>query len=334
MFSNQQSNLRSDIEMISKKLTIAAAFVLFSGLAAGAAMAQTSGAPSSTDQTSNAAAAPATPDANGGTNAAAPSAPDANGGANGGGANAGTAAPAADTGTPAAATPASGDNGSGAAPAGNAASAYGLGAFWGSGDWVLRGVTILLAIMSIGTWYIFFVKFWEQSRMLSQARIVDKRFWASANLNEGIETLPKGSVFRSVAESGVSASSGQGTGLVGLNDWIGMSLTRQVEDANARLQGGVAFLASVGSTAPFVGLFGTVWGIEHALIAIGIAGQASIDKVAGPVGEALIATAIGLGVAIPAVLLYNYLVRRNRVILEKVRGFAGDLQTYLITRAK
>ncbi len=113
-----------------------------------------------------------------------------------------------------------------------------------------------------------------------------------------------------------------------------MSLTRQVEDANSRLQGGVAFLASVGSTAPFVGLFGTVWGIYHALIAIGIAGQASIDKVAGPVGEALIMTAIGLGVAVPAVLLYNFLVRRNRVILEKVRGFAGDLQTYLITRAK
>ena len=312
--------------MISKKLTIAAAFVLFSGLAFGAAVAQTSGAPSSTDQNNGGASAPATPDASGGTNTTAPAAPDANAGNT---AAAAAPAPAADA-SPAPATPAPSDTASTA----NAASAYGLGAFWGSGDWVLRGVTILLAIMSIGTWYIFFVKFWEQSRMLSQARIVDKRFWASANLNEGIETLPKGSVFRSVAESGVSASSGQGTGLVGLNDWIGMSLTRQVEDANARLQGGVAFLASVGSTAPFVGLFGTVWGIEHALIAIGIAGQASIDKVAGPVGEALIATAIGLAVAIPAVLLYNYLVRRNRVILEKVRGFAGDLQTYLITRAK
>ena len=191
-----------------------------------------------------------------------------------------------------------------------------------------------MAIMSIGTWYIFFMKYWEQARILGHAKIVEKKFWASANLNEGIDTLPKNSVFRSVAESGVSASSGQGTGLVNLNDWIGMSLTRQVEDINARLQGGIVFLASVGSTAPFVGLFGTVWGIYHALIAIGLAGQASIDKVAGPVGEALIMTAIGLAVAVPAVLLYNYLVRRNRVILEKVRGFAGDLQTYLITRAK
>src|SRR5690242_948065 len=113
-----------------------------------------------------------------------------------------------------------------------------------------------------------------------------------------------------------------------------MSVQRAIDDIQSRLQDGLAFLATVGSTAPFVGLFGTVWGIYHALIAIGIAGQASIDKVAGPVGEALIMTAIGLGVAVPAVLLYNYLVRRNRVIIEKVRGFAGDLQTYLITRAK
>jgi len=140
-------------------------------------------------------------------------------------------------------------------------------------------------------------------------------------------------MFRGIAESGVRASQG-GTSLVNLNDWIGMSLTRQLEDANAKLQGGIAFLASVGSTAPFVGLTGTVWGILQALIAIGVAGQASIDKVAGPVGEALIMTAIGLFVAVPAVLTYNYLVRRNKVITEKLRAFAGDLQTYLITKSK
>jgi len=188
--------------------------------------------------------------------------------------------------------------------------------------------------MSIGTWYIFFMKFWEQSRVLSHSRIVERRFWSSANLNEGIDKLPKNSLFRSVAESGVRASSGQGTGLVNLNDWIGMSLNRQLEEANSRMQGGVAFLASVGSVAPFVGLFGTVWGILNALIGIGIAGQASIDKVAGPVGEALIATAIGLFVAVPAVLCYNYLVRRNKVINERLRSFASDLQTYLITNKK
>jgi biopolymer transport protein ExbB len=297
--------------MISKKLTIAAALVLISGLGAVCASAQT--------------AAPAAPAA-ASTTAPMP-------------ANSSTPAASADAMAPAAGAPAAAAPAPAAPKAEEAAKAptdnpYGLWALWSGGDFVARGVIILLGLMSIGTWYIFVMKYWEQSKMFSQAKVVEKRFWSSANLNEGIDHLPKDSIFRSVAESGVAASSGQGTGLVNLNDWVSMSLTRQVEDANSKLQGGVAFLASVGSTAPFVGLFGTVWGIYHALIAIGIAGQASIDKVAGPVGEALIMTAIGLGVAVPAVLLYNFLVRRNRVILEKVRGFAGDLQTYLITRAK
>ncbi|HTO27276.1 MAG TPA: MotA/TolQ/ExbB proton channel family protein [Devosia sp.] len=292
--------------MISKKLAIAAAFVLLAGAAPALAQDAAPAPAGVADQAIDQAATPATPGTPGAADqmAAQPQEP--------------AAAPAA----AAEETKAEPNN------------PYGLSELWAAGDFVARGTLILLAVMSIGTWYIFFMKFWEQSRVLSQAKIVDKKFWASANLNEGIDTLPKNSMFRAVAESGVSASSGQGTGLVNLNDWIGMSLTRQVEDANARMQGGISFLASVGSTAPFVGLFGTVWGIYHALIAIGIAGQASIDKVAGPVGEALIMTAIGLGVAVPAVLLYNFLVRRNRVILEKVRGFAADLQTYLITRAK
>lgn len=211
---------------------------------------------------------------------------------------------------------------------------YGLAAFWEKSDFVLKTVLAILAVMSVGTWYLFITKFWDQAQIISQSRVVDRRFWSSASLNEGVDKLPKNSLFRSVAESGVRASSGQGTGLVNLNDWISMSLNRQLEEANARMQGGIAFLASVGSTAPFVGLFGTVWGILNALIAIGVAGQASIDKVAGPVGQALIATALGLAVAVPAVLCYNYLVRRNKVINEKLRSFASDLQTYLITNKK
>jgi len=210
---------------------------------------------------------------------------------------------------------------------------YGLMDIIHKGNPVSLGVLTLLGIMSVGSWYIFFVKYLEQGRILGQARTVERRFWSSGTLNEGIDKLPKNSMFRLIAESGVRASQG-GTSLVGLNDWIAMSLTRQLDDANARLQGGIAFLASVGSTAPFVGLFGTVWGILQALIAIGVAGQASIDKVAGPVGEALIMTAIGLFVAVPAVLCYNFLVRRNKVIQEKLRGFAGDLQTYLISKSK
>ena len=285
--------------MNSKHLAVAAALLFLAGAASGTAIAQTPPPASTT-------AAPAT------TPAAAPAAPAA---APADAAPAPVTTPSASTGAP-------------------KANPYGLGSMWATGDLVLKTVLVLLGIMSAGTWYIFFMKFWEQSRMISQARLVDRRFWSSNTLNEGIDKLPKNSVFRMVAESGVRASSGVASGLVNVNDWIGMSLNRQLEEANSRLQGGIAFLASVGSTAPFVGLFGTVWGILNALLAIGLAGQPSIDKVAGPVGQALIATAIGLFAAVPAVLLYNFLVRRNKVINEKLRSFASDLQTYLITNKK
>jgi biopolymer transport protein ExbB len=289
-----------------KTLTIAAAIVFMTGLGAVApASAQNNAAP----------AAPA-------ADAAAPAAPAADAAA--------PAAPAAD----AAAAPAApaGDQPAGAA-AGDTSTPYGLSHIWATGSIVSRGILIVLAVMSLGTWYIFFTKWIDQQRILGQVKTVEKKFWTSATLNEGIDKLPKASMFRGIAEAGVTASTG-GTSLVGMNDWIGMSLTRQLEDANGKLQGGVTFLASVGSVSPFVGLFGTVMGILNALISIGVAGQASIDKVAGPVGEALIMTAIGLFVAVPAVLLYNYLVRRNKVITEKLRAFAGDLQAYLISKSK
>ncbi len=224
------------------------------------------------------------------------------------------------------------------APAGEAPSAetatvenpYGLGALVREGDFVSRGVLILLVIMSLGTWYIFVTKFVEQTRLLSQAKATEKKFWTAGNLEEGIDKLGKNNVFRNVAERGQQAMARQG-GMLTQADWVQMSLNRAVEEENSRLAGGISFLASVGSTAPFVGLFGTVWGILNALTAIGIAGQASIDKVAGPVGEALIMTALGLIVAVPAVLCYNFLVRRNKVISEKFRSFANDLQTYLLS---
>src|SRR6202012_767131 len=139
-------------------------------------------------------------------------------------------------------------------------------------------------------------------------------------------------LFRAIAESGMKAST-NGSSLVGMSDWIGMQISHNLEDASASLRGGIPFRASVRSVSPFVGLFGTVWGILQALISIGVAGQASIDKVAGPVGEALVMTALGLAVAVPAVLISNSLVRRNKVIQEKLKGFAGDLQTYLITKS-
>jgi biopolymer transport protein ExbB len=148
--------------------------------------------------------------------------------------------------------------------------------------------------------------------------------------------LKEGSPYRFIAESGLEATS-KHVGLQGsvdVNTWITMSIQRAIDNVQARTQDGLAFLATVGSTAPFVGLFGTVWGIYHALTAIGIAGQASIDKVAGPVGEALIMTALGLAVAVPAVLGYNWLIRRNKTALDQVRSFGADLHAVLLSAPK
>ncbi len=302
--------------MMSKHLAFAAAFVLLTGLSVGQASAQDAQDNTPAATTDTGAPAMATPGMAAPGDAAAPDAT-------------GTPAPAGDAmAAPAASEPTAADM---SAPDAHASNPYGLEAFWRDGDFVIRGVIIVLALMSIGTWYIFFTKYWEQARMLGQAKQVEKRFWSSNNLNEGIDKLPKNSVFRGVAEIGVKSANSGGSGIVNVSDWIGMSLNRQLEEINARLQGGVSFLASVGSVSPFVGLFGTVWGILNALVAIGVAGQASIDKVAGPVGEALIATALGLAVAVPAVLLYNYLVGRNKTINEKLRAFASDLQQYLVT---
>jgi biopolymer transport protein ExbB len=211
---------------------------------------------------------------------------------------------------------------------------YGLEALWKQGDFVSKGTLIILVIMSMGSWYIMFVKIYEQAKLFKQARIVQKEFWSAGSVQEGIEKLKAGTAFRYIAESGVKATQhheGKLLEQIDLNTWITMSIQRAVDNVSSRLQDGLAFLATVGSTAPFVGLFGTVWGIYHALTAIGIAGQASIDKVAGPVGEALIMTAIGLAVAVPAVLGYNWLVRRNKVALEQLRAFGADLHMVLMS---
>jgi len=211
---------------------------------------------------------------------------------------------------------------------------YGLDALWKGGDFVARGTLIILVIMSVGTWYIMIVKIWEQSRLFAAGRSANKSFWTAGSIQESVGRLKPTSPFRYIAESGVSASEHHEGTLVeqiDLNTWVTMSMQRAVEAIQSRLQGGLAFLATVGSMAPFVGLFGTVWGIYHALTAIGIAGQASIDKVAGPVGEALIMTAIGLATAVPAVLGYNWLVRRNKSGMELVRNFSSDVHSVLLS---
>ena len=211
---------------------------------------------------------------------------------------------------------------------------YGLEALWKGGDFVSRGTLIILIIMSMGSWYIMFVKVYEQSKLFRQSRDVQAKFWAAASVADGANNLKDGTPFRYIAESGIKSTQhheGKLLEQIDLNTWVTMSLQRAVDNVASRLQDGLAFLATVGSTAPFVGLFGTVWGIYHALTAIGIAGQASIDKVAGPVGEALIMTAFGLAVAVPAVLGYNWLVRRNKVALESLRAFGADLHMVLMS---
>ena len=214
---------------------------------------------------------------------------------------------------------------------------YGLGALWAGGDLVSRSVLILLAIMSLSSWYVILTKLWDQRKLKQSARVVEKQFWTAPSLKDGVERLKKGDDFRAIAEDGLRAAShhdGRLTDRIDLHEWITMSLQRAVDAVNSKLQSGLGLLATVGSVAPFVGLFGTVWGILNALVGIGIAGQASIDKVAGPVGEALIMTALGLFVAVPAVMGYNWLLGRNKVLQEALRNFSSDLHAYLVSGAR
>ncbi|WP_203390583.1 MotA/TolQ/ExbB proton channel family protein [Chromobacterium haemolyticum] len=208
---------------------------------------------------------------------------------------------------------------------------YGIDALWAQGDIVARGTLIILLIMSAATWYVGIVKLLEQRRLLKQGR----ELLAShgAELQKRASELADEGMFSAVAVAGIEAAAehkGELAGRVDLNTWVSMAISDAVDSASHHMQNGLSVVATVGSTAPFVGLFGTVWGIYHALTAIGMSGQASIDKVAGPVGEALIMTAIGLGVAVPAVLGYNWLVRRNKLVLDMVRVVAGRLHASLL----
>ena len=218
-----------------------------------------------------------------------------------------------------------------------AESPYGLIPMWRDGNIVSRSTLIILVVMSLASWFIIFMKVWDQRKLRNAALAAEGKFWTAGSIKDAIERLPKGDPFRMIAEDGVRAAShheGRLTDRIDMHEWITMSLQRSADNVTSGLNSGLAFLASVGSTAPFVGLFGTVWGILQALIAIGVAGQASIDKVAGPVGEALIMTAIGLVVAVPAVMGYNWLIHRNKTVLDKVRSFTADLHAYLVSGAR
>ncbi len=213
---------------------------------------------------------------------------------------------------------------------------YGPQALWNEGDFVSKGTLIILSLMSIGSWYIIITKLIDQMKIFKQSAEVQQKFWKASSIAAGSASLKEGSPFRFIAETGTKATVHHDGALleqIDLSTWVTMSIARAVEKVQSRLQDGLSFLATVGSTSPFIGLFGTVWGIYNALTAIGMSGNASIDKVAGPVGEALIMTAFGLFVAVPAVLGYNWLVRRNKSAMEDVRSFSADVHSVLISGA-
>ncbi|CAN7156582.1 MotA/TolQ/ExbB proton channel family protein [Pseudoduganella sp. LjRoot289] len=236
------------------------------------------------------------------------------------------AAPAADAAAPAAAPAASHEE---------VENPFGFEAVW-NGGFVSRGTLIILTIMSMGSWYIIVTKLIDQMKIFKQSKESSAKFWKASSIAAGAASLTDGSPFRFIAETGTKATAHHDGALleqIDLSTWVTMSIQRAVDKVQSRLQDGLSFLATVGSTAPFIGLFGTVWGIYNALINIGMTGNASIDKVAGPVGEALIMTAFGLFVAVPAVLGYNWLVRRNKTAMEDVRSFSADVHSVLISGA-
>lgn len=220
-------------------------------------------------------------------------------------------------------------------------SQLGLLSVWTQGDWVTKTVALILLGMSLASWMVILLKALDILKYKNLAASAED-FWHSEDLAAGLAKLggDNNNPFRQLALAGREATAHHRNTKVQLHDtldasdWITRSLRNSIDDSTARLQSGLAVLASVGSTAPFMGLFGTVWGIYHALLGIGAAGQATLDKVAGPVGETLIMTALGLAVAIPAVLGYNALVRGNKSILIKLNRFAHDLHAYFVTGAR
>ena len=218
-----------------------------------------------------------------------------------------------------------------AAPAGE--NPYGLMAALEQGGAIAWAVFIILVVMSAASWYILFVKLFEQQKIINQGKRARTTFWQSANLREGAAKLEKNSAYRQIVDDAVVAQEQHSklTDPIDQHDWMLGSLARSQGAIQSKLSTGLALLATVGSVSPFIGLFGTVIGIYRALIKIGAAGQASIDAVAGPVGEALIMTALGLAVAVPAVMAYNWLQRRNKAIAEEMARFTNDIHGYMMS---
>lgn len=216
--------------------------------------------------------------------------------------------------------------------------ALGLGHFWAQADAVIRFTAYALLAMSVGSWFLILWKGWAWWRIRRAARALDG-FWQAHSIDEalaGLAPLDAESIFAPLAASAAASGAADDTlgGQMNRSEWLTRVLRQRINQAAAKLESGLTFLASVGATAPFIGLFGTVWGIYHALIGIASTGTISIEKIAGPVGEALIMTAFGLAVAIPAVLAYNAFTRVNRLILMQLDGFAHDLHSFFTVGAR
>jgi biopolymer transport protein ExbB len=219
---------------------------------------------------------------------------------------------------------------------------YGIEALWTQSDYVGKGVFVILIVMSLWSWLVMINKWLDQRMLRRVAAEAEKSFWTAGSIQEGIGKL-KGKInpFRDIAQDGIQAvehhrrsTARDVASNIELADWVRTHIDKRTTMLQSSLQSGMVVLASVGATAPFVGLFGTVWGIYHALISISIAGQASLDKVAGPIGEALIMTALGLAVAVPAVLGFNGLLRGNKALMERANYFAHDVEAALIAGSR
>ncbi|KER69981.1 biopolymer transporter [Burkholderia cepacia] len=219
---------------------------------------------------------------------------------------------------------------------------YGIANVWQQGDFVTRFIFVFLLSMSVVSWFVIVTKGLANRRLESLGKRAQTHFWSTSSINDGVAALGEGgdNPYRTLVLAGREANEQHAgnepsmQGSLSASDWVARGLRNAFDDEVARLQNGLAVLGSIGSTAPFVGLFGTVWGIYHALMAIGISGQASLDHVAGPVGESLIMTAIGLFVAIPAVLGFNYVNRGNKRVSHRLNRFAHELHVYFVTGAK
>lgn len=220
---------------------------------------------------------------------------------------------------------------------------YNIAAFWSQSDGIIRTVALLLLIMSIITWYVIVLKSWQLVKLRKQALIAGNNFWHAKNLPDGLLLLGddrESNPFLALAEDAANAASHHADGpenlhsALNVSEWITSCLRHSINNITSNMQRGLPILASIGSTTPFIGLFGTVWGIYHALVGIGMSNQTSINQIAIPVGEALIMTALGLVVAIPAVLGYNALARSNKALLSELHSFAHDLHAYFVTGSR